>query len=303
MLNWSDGVMEKWIFPTLPYSSTPTRHGISCFQDALLPIYAPVQDLLKKIEADAKARLPSPPTAGTAEKLVRCKGFLKVETHRLKLLHRAGKSGRDICQGRAAMLDALLRHLWETARSSLSAQAQKEFPPLALVAIGGYGRAELNPHSDIDFMFLHDGQVAAGKPLPYLSKLIDGVLYPLWDIGLKVGHAVRSIDDCVNVANADMQSKTSLIEARFITGEEALFAKFQKTLVNKCVAGFEEKYIALRLADQSARRAKFGNSACMQEPNIKNGCGGLRDFQNVLWMAFFKYRSRSLKELQEREFV
>ena len=89
------------------------------------------------------------------------------------------------------MLDALLQHLWESAKSSLSAQAQKEFPPLALVAIGGYGRAELNPHSDIDFMFLHDGQIAANKPLPYLSKLIDGVLYPLWDIGLKVGHSVR----------------------------------------------------------------------------------------------------------------
>ena len=192
---------------------------------------------------------------------------------------------------------------WETAKGSLSAQAQKEFPPLALVAIGGYGRGELNPHSDIDFMFLHDGQIAAGKPLPYLSRLIDGVLYPLWDIGLKVGHAVRSIDDCVNVANTDMQSKTSLIEARFIVGEEALFAKFQKTLVNKCVAGFKDKYIAMRLEDQATRRAKFGNSACMQEPNIKNGCGGLRDFQNLFWMAFFKYRARSLRELEQQEFV
>ena len=262
-----------------------------------------MQDLLKKIEADAQARLPSPPNADAAEKLARYKGFLKVETHRLKLQHRAGVSGREICQGRAAMLDALLRHLWETARASLSAQAQKEFPPLALVAIGGYGRGELNPHSDIDFMFLHDGQIASGKPLPYLSRLIDGVLYPLWDVGLKVGHAVRSIDDCVNVANSDMQSKTSLIEARLIVGAEALFAKFQKTLVNKCVAGYEDKYIAARLEDQSSRRAKFGNSACMQEPNIKNGGGGLRDFQNLLWMAFFKYRSRSLRELEQQEFV
>ena len=162
------------------------------------------------------------------------------------------------------------------------------------MAIGGYGRAELNPHSDIDFMFLHDGQMAANKPLPYLAKLIDGVLYPLWDIGLKVGHAVRSIDDCVKVANADMQSKTSLIEARLIIGDEALFEKFQKTLVAKCVVGFEDKYIAARLEDQATRRAKYGNSACMQEPNIKNGCGGLRDFQNLLWMAFFKYRTRTL---------
>jgi [protein-PII] uridylyltransferase len=276
---------------------------MACFDIGLHAIYAFVQDLIKKIEADARARLPLPPSAGTAEKLARYKGFLKVETHRLKLLHRSGGSGREVCRGRAAMLDALLRHLWERARDSLSAQAQKEFPPLALVAIGGYGRGELNPHSDIDFMFLHDGQVAAGKPLPYLSRLIDGVLYPLWDVGLKVGHAVRSIDDCVQVANSDMQSKTSLIEARFIVGEEALFAKFQKTLVSKCVVGFEEKYIEARLEDQAARRAKFGNSACMQEPNIKNGCGGLRDFQNLLWMAFFKYRARSLRELERDEFV
>jgi len=171
---------------------------------------------------------------------------------------------------------------------------------LTLAAIGGYGRAELNPYSDVDFKFLHDGQVAAGKPLPYLSRLIDGVLYPLWDIGLKIGYSVRSIDDCVKVANTDMQSKTSLIESRLIIGDEKLFKKFQRVLIDKCVDGYDEKYIAARVEDQQARHAKYGNSACMQEPNIKNGCGGLRDFQNLLWMAFFKYRTRSLADLQKQ---
>src|SRR5207245_8885030 len=131
---------------------------------------------------------------------------------------------------------------------------RKEFPPLALVAIGGYGRAELNPHSDIDFMFLHDRQVAGRRPLPHLSKIIDGLLYPLWDIGLKIGHSVRSIEDCIKVANSDMQSKTSLIESRLITGDAPLFHKFQKSLVSKCVEGHEKEYIAMRLEDQEARR-------------------------------------------------
>jgi [protein-PII] uridylyltransferase len=259
-----------------------------------------VQDLIRKIKTDAAARLQLPPNSTVADSLACYKAFLRVQTHRLKILHRGGESGLKICRGRAGVLDALLEHLWQTARGTLSAQAQKEFPPLALVAIGGYGRAELNPFSDIDFMFLHDGQVAAGKPLPYLSRLIDGVLYPLWDIGLKVGHSVRSIDDCVKVANADMQSKTSLIESRLIVGDEKLFGKFQKSLVAKCIEGFEDRYIATRLEDQQARREKFGNSATMQEPNIKNGCGGLRDYQNLLWMVYFKYRARSTEELKDK---
>jgi len=264
---------------------------------------AAMQELLQKIEAAAAARLPLPAGRQATQELARYKTFLKVESHRLKMLHRAGGGGQEICQARAAMLDLMLRYLWVTAKGGLSPEAQKEFPPMALVAIGGYGRAELNPHSDIDFMFLHNRQVAASRPLPHLSRIIDGILYPLWDIGLKVGHSVRTIDDCVKVANGDMQSKTSLIEARCVAGDEALFHKFQKALVAKCVANHEKEYISMRLADQASRRAKYGNSACMQEPNLKNGCGGLRDYQNLLWMSFFKYRTRSLKELQANELI
>jgi len=260
-----------------------------------------VQDLLKKIEAAAEARLSFSPNTAPAEKLARYKHFLKVESHRLKLLHRAGADGVEICQARAAILDGLIRHLWNEAVASQSGPVSSL--AISLVAIGGFGRAELNPHSDIDFMFLHEGQVSGTKPLPGLARLIDGILYPLWDIGLKIGYSVRDLDDCVKVANTDMQSKTSLIESRLIAGNAALFAKFQKAVVQKCVLGYEEKYIAARLEDQSTRRTKFGNSACMQEPNIKNGCGGLRDFQNLLWMSFFKYRTRSLRDLQTQEFV
>src|SRR6185436_6259209 len=112
-----------------------------------------MQALLDKIEANAAARLPLPAGKLPAQELARYKAFLKVETHRLKLLHRSGGAGREICQARAAILDVLLRYLWNGIKATFSPLALKEFPPLALVAIGGYGRAELNPHSDIDFMF------------------------------------------------------------------------------------------------------------------------------------------------------
>src|ERR1051325_5302250 len=157
-----------------------------------------MQALLDKIEADAAVRLNLPEGRQPAQELPRYKSFLKFETARLKILHRAGAGGIEICRGRAAVLDMFLRHLWDMARTSLSTHAQKEFPHLSMVATGGYGRGELNPHSDIDVMFLHSGQVAGGtRPLPYLSKILDGTLHPLWDIGLKVGHSVRSIEDCV----------------------------------------------------------------------------------------------------------
>ena len=142
-----------------------------------------------------------------------------------------------------------------------------------------------------------------GKARPALAALVDGLLYTLWDLGFKVGHSVRSLEDCVSVANSDMQSKTSLIEARLILGEAALFERFGNALLAKCVRGYENEYIQARLLDQAARRNKYGNSACMQEPNIKNGCGGLRDYQNLLWMAYFKDRTRTPEELEKKEVI
>ena len=256
------------------------------------------------MEASAAERLPLPPNRLPSQELTRYKNFLKVETHRLKMLHRAGACGRDICKGRSIMLDLLIRHTLDGLLANLP-DFQKTPPPLlCLVAIGGYGRGELNPFSDIDIMFLHEkSMVVAGRINPRLETLVNGVLYTLWDVGLKVGQAVRSVEDCVNVANTDMQSKTSLIEARYITGEKEFFDKFQKAVLSKCVEGCENEYIAQRVEDQATRRAKYGNSALMQEPNLKNGCGGLRDYQNLIWMTFFKYRTRSLAELQQKEMI
>lgn len=260
--------------------------------------------LLERIEANAEARLTLPAGRKPTDELSIYRNFLKVESHRLRILHRGGGSGREVCRARAAIMDLLLRYILSATRSASPELAEKNLPPIALVAIGGYGRGELNPFSDIDFMFLHNGElVSGGKPKPSMSAIVDGLLYPLWDIGLKVGHSVRSIADCIHIANTDMQSKTSLIEARLIMGNSELFKIFQKQLVEKCVAGFEEEYIEMRVKDQASRHQKFGNSATMQEPNIKNGCGGLRDYQNLHWMAFFKYRTRTVEELTKRELI
>ncbi len=262
-----------------------------------------MRTVLEKIEEDAAKRLPLPPDRQPSKELARYKTFLKVEKHRLKMLHRNGASGREVCRAQALVFDALLRHLLEAVKNGLP-PIKGSPPALSLVATGGYGRGELNPHSDIDILFLHAGpMVVNGKANASMTALTDGLLYTLWDIGIKVGHVVRSIEDCVQQANRDMQSKTALIEARLVTGDQALFHRMEMVVLAKCVRGSEDNYIAARINDQEARRSKHGDSACMQEPHLKNGCGGLRDFQNLLWMAFFKYRVRTLTELRERDLI
>lgn len=254
-----------------------------------------VKTLLAKIEANAQRRLPLPAGRKPTEELMRYRRFLKEESVRLRILHRAGAGGLVICHARAAMMDLLARHIFDAVQQAFPAQGK--LPRLALIAYGGYGRAELNPFSDIDLMFLYapgGGKVVEAT----LSEWTGGLLYTLWDIGLKVGHSVRTVDDCIKLANEDMQAKTALLESRLVTGDDKLFQQLRTQFAARCVAGHENEYIGQRIEDQARRRSKHGNSAAMQEPNVKNGCGGLRDFQNLLWMAFFKLGYRSTAELQ-----
>ncbi len=257
----------------------------------------------EKIEVDAVKRLTLPENRQPSQELARYKHFLKLENHRVTMLHKAGVGGLEVARARSMVIDVLIRYILAAVEANLLA-TRFAVPRFAVVAIGGYGRGELNPFSDIDIMFLHEPhQVTCGKAHPSLSALTDGLLYTLWDIGLKVGHSVRSVEDAVVAANSDMQSKTSLIESRLVAGEPAMLVRLQAVIVAKCVRGQEKTYIKSRLEDQATRRAKFGNSASMQEPNIKNGCGGLRDYQNLLWMTFFKYRVRTLKDLEPHGLV
>ncbi len=268
-----------------------------------------VSETLEKIRKSAADRLNLAVGRSPAKEIKRYKTFLKVETARLKMLHRGGAGGREVCAARSEVLDQLHINILRTVQRNFEAKhADEKLPRHALIAIGGYGRAELNPCSDIDIMILHaaDGVAASVGKLPGLLQAMvdpDGLLYTLYDIGLKVGHSVRTIADCVAVANEDMQSKTSLLEARFIMGDPALFEQMQSVVLAKCILGKENEYIRQRIEDQDTRRTKWGDTALLQEPNIKNGCGGLRDYQNLIWMSLVKYRTRNLKELQEKELI
>jgi [protein-PII] uridylyltransferase len=212
--------------------------------------------------------------------------FLKIENHRLRLRHQAGGGGRDVCASRASLIDIVLRHVFSAATASAQARSKEKSLPLSLVALGGYGRSELNPSSDVDVMFLHS---QTGRQLSdALADTIQQVLYFLWDLGFKVGHSTRTVKDAMAQANEDMRTKTSLLEARLLAGDVDLFHLFRTQFRRSCVKGYERQYIAARMEDQALRHQKFGNSVYLQEPNVKGGCGGLRDYQNLLWITYFK---------------
>lgn len=241
-----------------------------------------------KLKAHAAKTLLMKPTLARAELIRLGRQFLKVETRRLQMEHRAGAGGRDVAQARAVVLDTLLQHLWTVC--------QTESPlPVSVVALGGYGRGELNPYSDIDVMFLTDS-----PPQAEVAATIEKVLYLLWDIGLKVGHCTRTIPEAIEHANTDLRSKTALIESRLVAGEAARYRKLWAEVLRRCVRGHEAEYIAARMEDQRLRHEKHGNSVYLQEPNVKEGCGGLRDLQNLMWMAFFKCGVLTLDGLRQK---
>ena len=240
---------------------------------------------LEQVLAHAENQLAATGARRPTEVLPLYKKFLKIEEHRLRLKHQAGGGGREICARRADLVDVLLRRVFTAATAAAGSEERAKLP-LALVALGGYGRGELNPFSDVDVMLLH-GQNAA-KVSPYLEQTVEQILYLLWDIGFKVGHSTRSIKEAITQANRDMRTKTAMLESRYLAGDAELAREFRDQFRSKCVAGNERRYVEMRMQDQIARHKKFGDSVYMQEPHLKSGCGGLRDYQNLLWMTYFK---------------
>ncbi len=204
--------------------------------------------------------------------------------------HNGGAGGIEIAGARSRLLDGLLAALHE---GSIAEAGKAECPPFALIATGGYGRGLLNPHSDIDILFLH----RMAQPSPRLKEAIEDVLYMLWDIGFKLGHAVRSIPEALAQGNSDFQTLSALIESRFISGDEEIYQDFLAKFRKKNIQGREDIYLDNRLADLKDRHEKQLGTIYVQEPNVKNGVGGLRDYHNAVWTTFVKLGTTDLHVL------
>lgn len=223
--------------------------------------------------------------------------FRKKEEHRLKLWHRAGGGGREIASRRTEMVDILFREIFRFA--TFKETGEREITGLTVSAFGGYGRRELNPCSDVDITFLHVGP----RPTKAMEQIVSTCLMVLWDLGFKVGHATRSIKGALDQANVDMMTKTAMIESRWLAGERKLFDAFRKEFEKTCVRGKEKDYIAFRIENLKELRNRYGASVFMQEPNIKSGCGGLRDYQNLLWTGTFHSGATTTAKLVEQKIL
>ena len=194
----------------------------------------------------------------------------------------------DISGVRAAaamsyLTDQVIRALYSvTTERLLPPEENSTVDRIALVAVGGYGRKELAPFSDIDIMFL-----VPESHSPWVEAVSEYMLYLLWDLGLKVGHAIRSNSDCLKLAKSDLTIQTALLDARLIWGDEALYAEASAAFNKKIIAGNGQAFVEAKLAERDARHAKMGDTRYVVEPNLKEGKGGLRDLHTLFWIGRF----------------
>jgi [protein-PII] uridylyltransferase len=234
-----------------------------------------------------------------SERIAGCKAFLKEAMAELRARHDHGASGVEVERGRAAIIDLLVSRLFDHA---IERYARKKGPTpaaVAIIALGGYGRGELAPWSDIDVMFLYPSKSKPAVVQPFQAHLTQEILYPLWDCGLKVGHSTRTVEEVFVQAKKEIQTMTALLESRYVAGSGALCDSFLQAYRTFYTTNDPKGYILARLEDQTHRRAKYGNTVFNQEPDIKNGVGGLRDYHNTLWMARVKLGITRMSELTE----
>ena len=207
-----------------------------------------------------------------------------------------GLKGVEVIQANAFLVDQLVRSIYDFASTHVYPPADAmDRDRMTVAATGGYGRGELAPFSDIDLMFLLSGEKTA-RP----EQIVEYVLYMLWDSGLQVGHATRSIDDCVRLAKGDLSIRTSLLEARWLWGDKALFCSFEKRFRSDVVTGSGPSFVEQKLAERDERHERMGDSRYVLEPHIKEGKGGLRDLQTLFWISKYLYQVKDVRELVER---
>lgn len=207
----------------------------------------------------------------------------------------ASNKGRPSMYANAFLIDQIIRAIYEVATTMvypLNNPTPEE--KLSLLAVGGYGRGELAPQSDVDLLFLFPY-----KQTSWSEQVIEYCLYMLWDLGLKVGHATRNPAECIRLAKQDITIQTALLEARYIWGDQPLAntmrAKFAKEIVE--APGGIRQFTDAKLQERDDRHDRFGNSRYVVEPNIKEGKGGLRDLQTLFWIAKFAYNTTEVSEL------
>ncbi len=253
------------------------------------------QDLKQSAKRELKAISSGQVTSAESAALVM--DFIKNEEKNILERHRSGAGGLEITSARAALLDAVLEVMFEAAIKRQKGAA----PAVALLAQGGYGRGQLNPGSDLDLLFLLPR--ASNKIPKSISTIIEEILYILWDAGFKVGHACRSIAECISEARKDQISKTALMDARLIIGNQTLFNTFTKRFDKECIRKNQKAFFDLRRNDLRGRHKKYSHTVFLQEPHVKESCGGLRDYQNILWVARVKRGFTSLDELVSAKII
>lgn len=225
-------------------------------------------------------RLPTDP----ADRVRAARAFLEEGRALIRSLHDAGAAGRTVVRLHSLLMDRLLVAAWE-ATYGRGADA-------CLAAVGGYGRSELSPFSDVDLLFLH----APGAD-DAVRRAAEDLLYLLWDTGLQVGHAVRTPADCLAVAEEDHTARTAMVDCRFLAGDRPLYDGFEEEMLGQVHSRRVEVYVRDKVEEWRTRHDRFGDTVFRLEPDVKNGEGGLRDLHTALWIARACYHVAGLSAL------
>ncbi len=206
------------------------------------------------------------------------------------------RQGRRCAERLCFMMDEIIRVLFEFVGTHLyPSENPSDSEHMAIVATGGYGRGLLAPGSDIDLLFL-----LPYKQTAWGESVAEAILYCLWDLGLKVGHATRSIDECIRQAKADMTIRTAILESRFLLGDKKLFDELMTRFDKSVIQGTGPEFVAAKLNEREERHRRAGQSRYLVEPNVKDGKGGLRDLHTLFWIAKYVYRVHDVEELIDR---